>query len=395
MDEILNLPIYEVAGCEFDCSCGRHHVFPVEGISVGKNAIKDLVKFAAPYKEQKILVVFDNNTYKVAGRKAVELLKENGFEHIKELLFETGNDILIPDETTLGRILIELDQDCGLVIAVGSGVINDSCKYVTAKTGKPFIIVATAPSMDGYVSAGAPIFSQGFKLSPQAHLPIAVIGDTDILSTAPDDMIAAGFGDIVGKITAIADWDVAVKVKNEYRCDTCVTLVNRALDKVFRNAEGLQKRDGEALSALMEALILTGTAMALADVSRPASGAEHMIAHCWEMDEIKRGLNPIHHGTQVGIATPVVARIFEHLHDDLPEGTAELCPPHEEIEELLRRGGTITDPKEIGISRELFHYSLLNSHDIRPRYSVLRYAKDLGRLEEIADKITEEYYGKE
>ena len=394
MDDILNLPIYEIPNCEFDCSCGRHHAFKMEGISVRKGAIEDLVKFAGPYKDGKILVVFDNNTYRVAGEKVVKLLKDNGFANVKELLFDCGDKILIPDETTLGRILIEQDKDTDLVIAVGSGVINDSCKYVTAKTGKPFIIVGTAPSMDGYVSAGAPIFCQGFKLSPQAHLPIAVIGDTDILGTAPDDMIAAGFGDIVGKITAIGDWDVAVKVKNEYRCNTCVTLVNRALDRVFKNADGLQKRDGEALGALMEALILTGAAMAIAGVSRPASGSEHMIAHYWEMDEIKRGLNPEHHGTQVGVATPVAARFFEYLHDDLPEGTAELVPPHEEIEELLRRGGAIVDPKELGISRELFHESLIKSHEIRPRYSVMRYARDLGKLEEIADKITEEYYGK-
>lgn len=392
MDEILNLSINEMPQTEFDCSCGKHHNFSVHDMSIRKGAIEDLPKMAEPFKDGKILVVFDNHTYEVAGKRAVELLKENGF-NVKELLFDTGDDILIPDEKTLGRIVQEQDLDTSLMVAVGSGVINDSVKFVTSRSGLPYIIVATAPSMDGYVADGAPIFSQGYKYSPVAHLTYGLVGDTDILKTAPQDLIQAGYGDVVGKITAIADWDLAVKANNDYRCDTCVTLVNRALDKCFAKAEGLKERDPESLGALLEALTLTGVAMALVNISRPASGAEHMLSHFWEMDYIARGLNPNHHGIQVGVATPIIARFFEELADILPEGTGALCPPHEEIEALLAKGGAPTSPKDIGISKELFHESLLKGYTVRPRYSILQFAKDNGRLEEIADKITEEIYG--
>ena len=392
MDEILNLSINEMPQTEFYCSCGKHHNFSVHDMSIRKGAIEDLPKMAEPFKDGKILVVFDNHTYKVAGKRAVELLKENGF-NVKELLFDTGDDILIPDEKTLGRIVQEQDLDTSLMVAVGSGVINDSVKFVTSRSGLPYIIVATAPSMDGYVADGAPIFSQGYKYSPVAHLTYGLVGDTDILKTAPQDLIQAGYGDVVGKITAIADWDLAVKANNDYRCDTCVTLVNRALDKCFAKAEGLKDRDPESLGALLEALTLTGVAMALVNISRPASGAEHMLSHFWEMDYIARGLNPNHHGIQVGVATPIIARFFEELADILPEGTGALCPPHEEIEALLAKGGAPTSPKDIGISKELFHDSLLKGYTVRPRYSIMQFAKDNGRLEEIADKITEEIYG--
>ena len=385
MDEILNLSINEMPQTEFDCSCGKHHNFSVHDMSIRKGAIEDLPKMAEPFKDGKILVVFDNHTYEVAGKRAVELLKENGF-NVKELLFDTGDDILIPDEKTLGRIVQEQDLDTSLMVAVGSGVINDSVKFVTSRSGLPYIIVATAPSMDGYVADGAPIFSQGYKYSPVAHLTYGLVGDTDILKTAPQDLIQAGYGDVVGKITAIADWDLAVKANNDYRCDTCVTLVNRALDKCFAKAEGLKDRDPESLGALLEALTLTGVAMALVNISRPASGAEHMLSHFWEMDYIARGLNPNHHGIQVGVATPIIARFFA-------EGTGALCPPHEEIEALLAKGGAPTSPKDIGISKELFHDSLLKGYTVRPRYSIMQFAKDNGRLEEIADKITEEIYG--
>lgn len=391
MNEILNLSINEMPQTEFDCSCGRHHNFSVHDMAIRKGAIEELPKMAAPFKDGKILVVFDNNTYKVAGKKAVQLLKEDGF-NVKELLFDTGDDILIPDEKTLGRIVQEQDLDVKLMVAVGSGVINDSVKFVTSRTGLPYIIVATAPSMDGYVADGAPIISQGYKYSPVAHLTYGLVGDTDILQTAPQDLIQAGYGDVVGKVTALADWDLSVKANGDYRCDTCVTLVQRALDKCFAKAEGLKTRDADSLGALLEALTLTGVAMALVNISRPASGAEHMLSHYWEMDYIARGLNPNHHGIQVGVATPVIARFFEEMEVLLPEGTKELCPSAEEIRELLAKGGAPTSPKEIGIDRELFRQSLLNGYTVRPRYSVMQFAKDHGRLEDIAEKITKEIY---
>ena len=392
MNEILNLSINEMPQTEFDCSCGRRHNFSVHDMSIRKGAIEDLPKMAEPFKDGKILVVFDNNTYKVAGKRAVELLKENGF-NIKELLFDVGDDILLPDEKTLGRIVQEQDLDVSLMIAVGSGVINDSVKFVTSRTKLPYIIVATAPSMDGYVADGAPIISQGYKSSPVAHLTYGLVGDTDVLQTAPQDLIEAGFGDMVGKITALADWDLSMKVNGDYRCDTCVELTKRAMDICFARAEGLPARDAESLGALLEGLTLTGVSMALVNLSRPASGAEHMLSHFWEMDYIARGLNPNHHGVQVGVATPVIARFFEEMEDLLPEGTKEWCPSHEEIEALLRKGGTPVSPKEIGIDRELFRRSLLEGYKVRPRYSIMQYAYEQGRLEAIAEKITKEIYG--
>lgn len=391
MNEILNVGINDMPQIRFECSCGREHHFDMSALSIGKDVIKNIVQMAEPFKCGKILVVFDNNTYKVAGKQVVELLQKDNF-NVKELLFDCGDDILIPDEKALGRIVQEQDLDVSLIIAVGSGVINDSVKFVTSRTKLPYIIVATAPSMDGYVSDGAPIISCGYKYSPLAHLAYGVIGDTNILETAPIDLIQAGFGDVVGKITAIADWDLAVKANGDYRCDTCVTLVQKALDKCFSTAGGIKEKNGTSLQNLFEALTLTGVAMALVNISRPASGAEHMLSHYWEMDFIARGLNPNHHGIQVGVATVAIARYFEELKNLLPVGVIEKCPHYTEIEKLLKIVDAPTTPQEIGISRELFYQSLINGHTVRPRYSILQFAHDNGLTEEIAQKITEEIY---
>lgn len=392
MNEILSAKIKDMPLMKFKCSCGREHFFEVSALSVGKGAVNDIVKIAKPFQDGKILIVSDNNTYAVAGKKTADLLRDNGFS-VKELTFDCGKDILIPDEKTIGRILQEHDLDTSLIVGVGSGVINDSVKFVTSRTKIPYVIVATAPSMDGYVSDGAPIISGGFKYSPVAHFAHGVIGDTDFLETAPFDLIQAGFGDVVGKITALADWDLAVKVKGDYRCDTCVKLVENALSKCFETADGIKDRNSQSLIDLFEALTLTGVAMALINISRPASGAEHMLSHYWEMDYIARGLNPIHHGIQVGVATVVIARYFEELESLLPDGVKEKCPSSSEIEKLLKTVSAPVSPREIGIDRELFYNSLVNGDTVRPRYSVLKFAKENGLGEKIAAKITEEIYG--
>lgn len=392
MNDILNLPINKMQLCEFDCSCGNHHKFTVHDIAIGPDAINEIANIAKPFFDKEILVVFDNNTYEAAGKKTLEVLKNAGYKKIKELMFDTGSDILIPNEKTFGRIIQEISLDCSLVIGVGGGVINDSVKYVTSRAKLPFIIVATAPSMDGYVSDSAAIFSENKKLSVPAHLTYAVIGDNQVLQTAPDDLIQAGFGDVVGKITALADWDLAHHVNGDFRCDTCVSLVQNALDKCFDKADGLKSRDEMSLSALLEALTLTGVAMSLINITRPASGAEHMISHYWEMDFIARGENPNHHGIQVGVATPIVCKIFDEMKGEIPKSSYDLCWNYKDVEDLLRRVQAPVYPQEIGISKDLFYESLVNGYKVRPRYSILQFCKDKGVLEKIAEKITNDTY---
>lgn len=378
--------------CEFDCSCGKHHKFSVHDIAIGKGAINDLAKIAEPFKDGNILIISDNNTYDVAAKKAKDVLVDAGYKNVTELIFDMGGKVLLPDEYCLGRIITEINLETKLVVAVGGGVLNDATKYVTSRCSLPYVFITTSPSMDGYVSEHAAIITEGFKATHKAQILYGLIGDTDILKGSPQRLISAGYGDIVGKITCLADWDLAVKVKGDYRCDTSVELVKRALDKCLEKAEGLSKGDGEAVGALMEALTIAGIAMALINNSRPASGAEHLISHYWEMEYIKRGQNPIAHGMQVAVGSSVVARFFEELKDILPEGTWDWCKPHEEVEKFLKLGGCPISPVEVGIDKELFHKSLLECHAVRPRYSVFKFALEHGRLEEIAQRITDEFY---
>ena len=164
-----------------------------------------------------------------------------------------------------------------------------------------------------------------------------------------------------------------------------MTLVQKALDKVTGSAEALADRDEEAVLYLIEALTLTGVAMGLIGVSRPASGAEHMLSHYWEMEFIARKKYPELHGIKVGIATPIIAEIFEIMGDEIQDAAKKL-------EGLLKTVGAPVSPKEIGIDRDLFYQSLLDGYKVRDRYSVLDLAVEQGKMQEIAEKITHRFY---
>ena len=108
---------------------------------------------------------------------------------------------------------------CDLFLAVGSGVINDVCKVVSFACGKPQMVVATAPSMDGYASSSSSMHVNEVKTTVYNHCPTAIVADTDIVSQAPMRMLWAGLGDMIAKYVSICEWRMANLIIDEYYCE--------------------------------------------------------------------------------------------------------------------------------------------------------------------------------
>lgn len=391
MNEILNMNINDMANVSFNCNCGKTHHLDISCIQIGKNVISELPSILRDFKNKKIYILSDNNTWKAAGEKVYHLLKGNHFD-VSSTMIDRGENILIPDEKAVGEMFMGLPADTGMIVSVGSGTLNDMAKYMSSRTKIPYTIVCTAPSMDGYASSGAPLMNAGRKISYTATLPYAIIGDTEIMKNAPMKMILAGYGDIIGKLTALADWKLSQEITGEYYCETIVKLVQKAVDKVVNTRFDLANRDEDAICYLIEALILTGVAMGLIGVSRPASGAEHMLSHYWEMAVIASGKNPELHGIKVGIATPIIAKIFDEMNDQLPESVIKMAPSAQYATQLLKDVNAPILPEEAGINKDLFYHSILEGNTVRERYSILDYAVKYGNIKEIADNLTETLY---
>jgi len=187
------------------------------------------------------------------------------------------------------------------------------CKYVSHFAKLPYMIVATAPSMDGYASDGAAMILEGMKETVKAGLPLAIVADTDVLKNAPLDMIKAGYGDIIGKYSALCDWKLSREISGEYFCDYICNTTYEMIDATLRLADGLLKRNEESIAALMEALVVVGIMMSFSGSSRPASGSEHHLSHFFEITGIVKNEPYFAHGIDVAYSTVVTSKIRENI----------------------------------------------------------------------------------
>jgi glycerol-1-phosphate dehydrogenase [NAD(P)+] len=388
-------------------------------------------------KASKVLLIADNKTWSVAGERAKSLLIVNGYQ-IVECILER-DEPLVPDERALGEILVKLEPDIEILLAVGSGSITDLTRYIAYKFNKPFVAIPTAPSMDGYSSSVAPLTIRGFKQTLPAVTPAGIVADIAILVNAPTEMILAGFGDLLGKYTSLADWKLGQFINGEGYSEPIAAMVRTTVDKTVTSLNH-NLSDPILIQNLTDALIISGEAMQQWGDSRPASGAEHHLAHFWEMQDLLTGKKSHLHGTKVGIAVILVAEVYHKLFkleieevkqliaqskpeleqdfikrvkkvygplaDDIlkdlkglyldPEKRAvrqrmildnwttmqvwveNNVPTGDWIRELMFRAGASIEAKSIDVSEEMLKLAMENAKEVRTRYTVFRLAEDIG-----------------
>ncbi len=299
----------------FTCDCGKTHNALIDEFVAEKNAISRLADFVKKYNGTKAFILADKNTFLAGGEKAISVLEQNSIPYSKYIF---NQDNLAPNESAVGSAIMHFDKTCDIIIAVGSGVINDIGKILAKTTSLPYIIVATAPSMDGYASATSSMDMDGLKVSLPTVNANVVIGDIDILKTAPDHMLSSGLGDILAKFVSIAEWKIANIITGEYYCEKVANIVIQALDECVKNAKGLLKRDDNAIKAVFKGLVLGGVAMNYAGLSRPASGVEHYFSHVWDMRGLEFNLKTDFHGIQCAVGTLYATKIYEQVKNVVP-----------------------------------------------------------------------------
>ena len=289
-----------------ECTCGKIHQCDIEYVYKENGAISRLKELCR--QKENILIVADENTYAAAGEKVENVLFD---KYVRKIIF-SGKTVLIPNETAIEKVKENL-RDTDLILGIGSGVIQDLCKYVSFFSHIPYMIVATAPSMDGYASDGAAMILNGMKETVKAGLPRAIIADTEVLKDAPMEMIKAGYGDIIGKFSALCDWKLSREINGEYFCQYIYDTTYKMIETTLKTAKGLLIRDEESIKALMEALTVVGIMMSFAGSSRPASGSEHHLSHFFEIVSIVNSEPYLAHGTDVAYSTVITAKIRENL----------------------------------------------------------------------------------
>ncbi len=304
----------QARGSKITCSLvmTREVHVTVETQYIGPDAVNALVRYTQDQGLRRFTLVADDRTWPVLGQAVYEALMADGAD--VQVAHLAGEEVVADGERILEILLLD-DQQDRVFVAVGAGTITDLTRFVSHRLGRPFISVPTAPSVDAYTSANAPIVVRRFKRTLQAQQPIAVFADLDVLCAAPPAMIAAGVGDILGKYTALADWRLGTLLSDDRIDDEIVQAMYAALHAVSSQVEAIGRHEPVAIAGLMRALLDSGMAMARWENSRPASGAEHHLSHYWEMRQLHEGRPAVLHGAKVGVGTVLIAREYARLRE--------------------------------------------------------------------------------
>lgn len=405
-------------------------------IFLGDTFFHELVNFCHTKEFSHLLLIADDHTYDFLGREVETVLNSSGFD-VRTVVFHAAH--LVPDEKSLVEVLLQTDSQERVYLSVGSGTLTDITRFISDKMQRPFLSLPTAPSVDGFSSPVAAMVLNGIKTTIPAHPPLAIFANPTRLAQAPQPMIAAGFGDLIGKVTALADWRLGYLIWNEKYDKQIAFREYKVLKQCMGLASKIRQRDPQGIAELMNALIASGNCMADFGNSQPASGSEHHLSHYLELKHLREEQPPILHGAKVGLSTLEIARLYEKLRclnqpeaakllhasplplrssevsrirktfpqisesilasqkqflnldenafvqlkqrilihwDEIQKITAAI-PSEYELTTLLRSAGCAVNPEELGLTSSEVKEALCNAHYLRPRFTVCKLMKIL------------------
>ncbi len=290
-------------------------------ILIGDKVIEKFLEFCQRKQYKKFMIVADENTAQALGDRMAQAVKRQGWDVIYHVLDPEG---LITDGTTLTRVFNAYDAVPRLFVAIGSGTITDTVRFTSHRSQNQFVSFPTAASVDAYTSKNAPVTIGNMKGSIYCHAPVAIFTDLSTICASPKFLTVSGFGDLIGKYTASADWKISHLIWDTDFDEEIYTRGLRAARCATEVVEGIRTADPKSMTAMMEAQFASGFCMADFGNSAPASGGEHHIAHIWEMMfywEEKEGL---YHGNAVGVAAIMCAEWYQRLKTLSRKGAEDL-----------------------------------------------------------------------
>jgi glycerol-1-phosphate dehydrogenase [NAD(P)+] len=420
-----------VAGRWRDPSSGRAARLGTRAIVIERSLDGAEAALLAPLAlGERLAVVSDRNTYDALGARVARALA--GIAAVETVVLEAPRADLATVEALRARAAAAT-----ALVAVGSGTLNDLCKYLAYQSGRPYVVFATAPSMNGYLTGTASLAQGGLKASLPARPPLAALFELDVLRQAPARLIRAGIGDALCRTTAQTDWLLAQYLRNVTYSDAPYLLQIEDEAIVLSQTAAIVAGDPDGVAALTRLLVLGGLGMVLAGSSAPASMGEHLISHY--IDLMARPRPGSLHGEQVGAAALTVSRLQNALLsaerppavratrvdetafrarygaalagqvlgqfrakalDDagaarMNTRLAEVWPslrarlrevmlPTARLHAALAAAGAPTTGVDLGLPARFYRAAVRHAREIRDRYSVLDLAGDAGVLEAFA-----------
>ena len=319
-------------------------------IVVGEKNISDIGNFLVGLSNpKKVSVVSGDQVRKITYKKVASSLSDSKIKNVWHL--SKNNDIKSAE-----KILRDIKKDkSDLILGIGGGRSVDIAKMIAFTLRKPFVSIPTSASHDGIASPFVSL--RGDKpYSIIATAPLGVFVDIEILKKAPRRLLASGCGDLMAKVTAVRDWELARDNVGEYFGTYAANLASMSAKIVIDNSKNFKRKPDVRM--IVEALISSGVAACIAGSSRPCSGAEHLFSHAVDYLEPGVGL----HGEKCGIGAILIAKL---------QGQ-----DWKKIIQMLKNVGAPTTAKDIGLSSGTLAKALTIAQSLRPeRYTILSQVK--------------------
>jgi len=299
---------------------------------------------------------FRSSIFVLTGPKVYKIIAQDVISRLEESDYRISFSLVDKSSTQSVKEVMERIEEFHpeVVLGVGGGTVIDVAKVSSTSKGIPFVSIPTAASHDGISSPRASIRGLEKPSSIEAQAPIAILADTNVISKAPYKLTASGCGDIISKYTAVRDWELAHRMKNEYYGEYAANLSLMSAKLVMKSAEAISLKSEDGLRVVLEALISCGVAMSIAGSSRPCSGSEHLFSHALDRIAAKPSL----HGEQCGVGAIMMAYLQKR--------------DWRRIREKLRILKAPTSAEELGVEPKEIVEALVLAQKIRPdRYTVL------------------------
>lgn len=318
-------------------------------VALGSGVIQELPEICSSlHLPKKALIVTGPNTQGVMGKTIHNILEGRGYE-VETIICSASKLEEVDRAERLCR-----ETEAGFLIGAGGGRSIDIAKLASLQAGLQFLSIPTAASHDGICSSQASLTVNGEATSIKAQSPLAIVADTKIIAQAPARLLSAGCGDIISNYTAILDWQLAHRLRNEEYSEYASALSGMTAQMIVDLAAEIRPGLEESARIVIKALISSGVAMSIAGSSRPASGSEHKFAHAVNRIASGRAL----HGELCGLGT--IMMMYLHGGD------------WKMIKKALETVGAPTCAADIGLDPEIVISALIGAHEIRPeRYTIL------------------------
>lgn len=297
----------------------------IKALEIGEHILDRVpTVFNKFFPGSKAVIVADSNTWAAAG--------EEVYNHFVDASMPVSKFLFAQEEFHAEWVFIEeLDEliarEKGILVAVGSGVINDLVKLSSYRAGQQYLCVATAASVDGYCSSSSSVKDErGAKNSIYANSPIAIVADTAVLGAAPNPYTAAGYADLAAKVSAGAEWMIADLFGTEPIHEKAWELTQGYLKEMISDPDAIKRGDPTAVGKLFVGLSLSGIGMEVAGSSRPASCSDHLYSHYLDMSNHTYNGKSFSHGFQVAVGELIVCALFDaFLEMDLTKIDVDKC----------------------------------------------------------------------